>query len=322
MEPWAVTLNPSEPTLIPRNVSLDGTTWSSEQVREPLSEAEREHGHVYLSLLIRVPGVTGNGLLILFLIFCVKRKPFTVYLLHLAIADFMVLLCSSIFQLVDSLHLHDDTWLSYVLLLMSFGYDTGLHLLTAISVERCLSAPVGRGLRLLWALSVLVSGLENFFCLLAAEPRFPECRYVYAFSWVLTFLVFVPLMIFSNLILSVQVCCHLKSRLRAKLYVIVTATVVLFLVFAMPMKVLFIIVYYSNPSDESVWKFFPYLHLLSTINCSVNPIVYFVVGGLRRKKSRKSLKEALLKDTEGCCIHYQKGLSQQLSVVRTIVDSF
>ncbi|XP_077658331.1 mas-related G-protein coupled receptor member X4-like [Urocitellus parryii] len=63
---------------------------------------------------------------------------------------------------------------------------------------------------------------------------------------------------------------------------------------AMPMKVLFIVVYYSNPSGESVWKFFPYLHLLSTINCSVNPIVYFVVGGLRRKKSRKSLKEALL----------------------------
>ncbi|KAF7462371.1 mas-related G-protein coupled receptor member H-like [Marmota monax] len=308
MEPWTVTLNPSESTLYPRNDSLDGTTWSSEQVREPLSEAEREHGHVYFSLLICVPGVTGNGLLILFLIFCVKRKPFTVYILHLAIADFMVLLCSSIFQLVDSLHLHDDTLLSYVLLLMIFGYNTGLHLLTAISVERCLSVlyPIWYQCRrprhqsavacaLLWALSVLVSGLENFFCLLAAEPRFPECRYVYAFSWVLTFLVFVPLMIFSNLILSVQVCCHLKSRQPAKLYVIVTATVVLFLVFAMPMKVLFIIVYYSNPSDESVWKFFPYLNLLSTINCSVNPIVYFVVGGLRRKKSRKSLKEALLK---------------------------
>lgn len=303
-----MTLNPLESTQNPRNESLDRITWSSAQVREPLSEAEREHSHVYFSLLICVPGVTGNGLLILFLIFCVERKPFTVYILHLAIADFLVLLCSSVFQLLNSFHLHGDTLLSYVLLPMILGYNTGLHLLTAISVERCLSVlyPIWYQCRrprhqsavtcaLLWALSVLVSGLENFFCLRAAEPRFPECRYVYAFSCVLTFLVFAPLMIFSNLVLSVQVCCHLKSRQPAKLYVIVTATVVLFLVFAMPMKVLFIIVYYSHPSGESVWKFFPYLNMLSTINCSVNPIVYFVVGGLRRKKSRKSLKEALLK---------------------------
>ncbi|CAO2628712.1 Mas-related G-protein coupled receptor member H [Lemmus lemmus] len=191
---------------------------------------------------------------------------------------------------------------------MIFGYNTGLHLLTAISVERCLSVlyPIWYQCRrpkhqsaftcaLLWALSVLVSGLENFFCILEVKPRFPECRYVYIFSCILTFLVFVPLMVFSNLILFIQVCCNLKPRQPAKLYVIIMATVILFLVFAMPMKVLLIIGYYSNSTDESVWKSLPYLTMLSTVNCSINPVVYVVVGSLSRKKRQKSLKEALQK---------------------------
>lgn len=300
MEPLATTFCPLGSTQYTGNESLNGTTWSSKQVVD--------YSYISVSLVICMLGLTGNGLLIWFLVFCVKRKPFTIYLLHLAIADFMVLLCSSVIQLVNTFHIHDVTLLSYAIFLMIFGYNTGLHLLTAISVERCLSVlyPIWYQCRrpkhqsavacaLLWALSVLVSGLENFFCILEVKPRFPECRYVYIFSCILTFLVFVPLMVFSNLILFIQVCCNLKPRQPAKLYVIIMATVILFLVFAMPMKVLLIVGYYSNSTDESVWKSLPYLTMLSTINCSINPVVYVVVGSLSRKRRRKSLKEALQK---------------------------
>ncbi|XP_038194348.1 mas-related G-protein coupled receptor member H [Arvicola amphibius] len=300
MEPLATTFCPLESTQYTGNESLNETTWSSKQVVD--------YSYISVSLVICMLGLTGNGLLIWFLVFCVKRKPFTIYLLHLAIADFMVLLCSSVIQLVNTFHIHDITLLSYAIFLMIFGYNTGLHLLTAISVERCLSVlyPIWYQCRrpkhqsavacaLLWALSVLVSGLENFFCILEVKPRFPECRYVYIFSCILTFLVFVPLMVFSNLILFIQVCCNLKPRQPAKLYVIIMTTVILFLVFAMPMKVLLIIGYYSNSTDESVWKSLPYLTMLSTINCSINPVVYVVVGSLSRKRRRKSLKEALQK---------------------------
>ncbi|KAM7340915.1 hypothetical protein ACRRTK_001530 [Alexandromys fortis] len=300
MEPLATTFCPLESTQYTGNESLNGTTWSSKQVVD--------YSYISVSLVICMLGLTGNGLLIWFLVFCVKRKPFTIYLLHLAIADFMVLLCSSVIQLVNTFHIHDVTLLSYAIFLMIFGYNTGLHLLTAISVERCLSVlyPIWYQCRrpkhqsavacaLLWALSVLVSGLENFFCILEVKPRFPECRYVYIFSCILTFLVFVPLMVFSNLILFIQVCCNLKPRQPAKLYVIIMATVILFLVFAMPMKVLLIVGYYSNSTDESVWKSLPYLTMLSTINCSINPVVYVVVGSLSRKRRQKSLKEALQK---------------------------
>lgn len=300
MEPLATTFCPLESTQYTGNESLNETTWSSKQVLD--------YSYISVSLVICMLGLTGNGLLIWFLIFCVKRKPFTIYLLHLAIADFMVLLCSSVIQLVNTFHIHDITLLSYAIFLMIFGYNTGLHLLTAISVERCLSVlyPIWYQCRrpkhqsavacaLLWALSVLVSGLENFFCILEVKPRFPECRYVYIFSCILTFLVFVPFIVFSNLILFIQVCCNLKPRQPAKLYMIIMATVILFLVFAMPMKVLLIIGYYSNSTDKSVWKSLPYLTMLSTVNCSINPVVYVVVGSLSRKRRQKSLKEALQK---------------------------
>ncbi|XP_055471865.1 mas-related G-protein coupled receptor member H-like [Psammomys obesus] len=298
MEPLATTFCPLESTEYSRNESLNETTSSSKY----------DYSYMSICLVICLLGLIGNGLLIWFLIFCIKRKPFTIYILHLAIADFMVLLCSSIIQLINIIHSQDIPQLAYPIVFMISGYNTGLHLLTAISVERCLSVlyPIWYQCRrpkhqsavacaLLWALSVLVSGLENFFCILKEKPRFPECRYVYIFSCTLTFLVFVPLMVFSNLVLFIQVCCNVKPRQPAKLYVIIMVTVILFLVFAMPMKVLLIIGYYSNSSDHTVWESLPYLNLLSIINCSVNPIVYFVVGSLRRKKSRKSLREALQK---------------------------
>ncbi|XP_048210639.1 mas-related G-protein coupled receptor member H-like [Perognathus longimembris pacificus] len=309
MEPWTTTLSPGESTPSSGNESLDQTTWSSEPVTETPWAVEEEYYYTYISYLICVLGLIGNGLLIWFLIFCTKRKPFTVYILHLAVADFTVLLFSSLIELVDTFHFDDATLETYAVFLVIFGYNTGLYLLTAISVERCLSVlyPIWYQCRrprhqsavacaLLWALSVLVSGLENFFCLLDEEPSIPECRNAYIFSCALTFLVFVPLMVLSNLVLFLRVCCSLKPRRPAKLYVIILVTVVLFLAFAMPMKVLLIIAYYSYPNNSrSVGVLLPSLSLLSTVNCSVNPLVYFVVGSLRRKKGRKSLKEALQK---------------------------
>ncbi|KFO30368.1 mas-related G-protein coupled receptor member H [Fukomys damarensis] len=308
MEPLTVTLFPLESsTLCTINESLNQTSWSSAQATEPPFNREREAYHIFesISLFICVLGMIGNALLTLFLIFCVKKKPFIVYVLHLSIADFMVLLCSSILHLVNIFHFQDDTLMSYIIFLIMFGYNTGLHLVTAISVERCLSVlcPIwyqcqrpkhqsAVACTVLWALSVLVSGLENFLCL--DRPRFPECRYVYLFSCILTFVIFVPLMVFSNLLLFIRICCHLQRHPPAKLYIIIMASVALFLVFAMPMKVLLIIIYYYNLDNRAGWEFIPFLYLLSTINCSVNPIVYFVAGSLRRKK-RKSFKEALQK---------------------------
>ncbi|XP_075410329.1 mas-related G-protein coupled receptor member H-like [Tenrec ecaudatus] len=296
MELLTMTLSPVEPTLCTRNSSLDQAAGTTEPSRETLSVTTC----IYISLLICLLGICGNGLVIIFLTFYIKRKPFTVYLLHLATADFMVLFSTTVLLLIN---FSSADLRKYIIYMEIFGYNTGLHLLTAISVERCLSVlcPIWYQCQrpkhqsavtctVLWAHSFLVSGLENFFCFFDLESQISECRHVYIFSCALTF-VLVSLMVFSNLILFVKVGCNRKPRQPAKLYVIVTATVVLFLVFAIPLEALLIMAYSGR--DESVWSFFPYWNMLSTINCSVNPIVYYVVGSIRRKNHRKSLKEVL-----------------------------
>uniref|UniRef100_A0A8C9I6P2 G-protein coupled receptors family 1 profile domain-containing protein n=1 Tax=Piliocolobus tephrosceles TaxID=591936 RepID=A0A8C9I6P2_9PRIM len=301
----AGTVSPLESALCTRNESLNQTTWSSEQATQPPVELREQHRYIYLSLFICILGVIGNGFLMLFLIFYVKRKPFTVYILHLVIADFMVL-CTSVLQLIILLcdRLNDDTLLKYIIFGILFGYNTGLHLLTVIRVERCLSHQSAVACTLLWALSLLVLGLENFFCIQVDEFRFPKHPYVYKFLGILALLVFVLLMIFASLRLFIQVCCNLKPRQPAKLYIIIIATVVLFLVFAI---------------NNLVWKLYPYLNILSTINCSVNPIVYFVVGRIRRKKSRKSLREALqkvLEEKPGAVRHQPGQHGETLSLLK------
>ncbi|XP_006868548.1 PREDICTED: mas-related G-protein coupled receptor member H-like [Chrysochloris asiatica] len=299
-----MTLNPLGSTLYTSNEPLDQANLSAKRTTQPPLDLNSLPIHIYISLFICVLGVSGNGLVI-FLLFYIKRKPFTVYILHLAIADFMVLLGTLVLQLliITDNYPQNDTQLNYIIYLVNFGYNTGLHLLTAISVERCLSVlyPIWYQCQrpkhqsavtctLLWALSLLVSGLENFICIFQNQPKFPECQYVYIFSCALTF-VFVPLMVFSSVILFIKVGCNRKPRQPAKLYVIIMVTVVLFLVFAMPTKVLLIMGYYGH--NYSVWYFFPYMNMLSIINSSVNPVVYFVVGSIRKRKSKKSLKEVL-----------------------------
>nr|CDG86209.1 TPA: Mas-related G protein-coupled receptor B [Otolemur garnettii] len=297
-----VTVSPLESTFGAGNESLNQTTQSQ-------SEPPELYRFTYISLFICALGVTGNGLLLSFLIFYIKRTAFTVYTLHLSVADFVVVLCQAIFHMSSiyyNYYFHLDTLLECAIFLMFFGYNTGLHLLTAMSVERCLSViyPIWYHCQrpkhqsavvctLLWALSVLVSGLENFFCILDMFT-FPDCQHVYILSCVLT-LVFVQLMVLSNSILVIQACRHWKPQQPVKLYAIITTTVVLFLVFALPLKVLLIWYYYIT-TNFSVWKWLPLLNMLSIISSSANPIVYFVAVSVRRKKNRKkSLKAALEK---------------------------
>ncbi|XP_068926658.1 mas-related G-protein coupled receptor member H-like [Petaurus breviceps papuanus] len=267
---------------------------------------------IYVSLLITVLGTAGNGLVIWFLLFHFKKNPFTVYILHLSIADLTFLLCISTVNTViiisynfniQSFGLQLFMIIFYVLIM--FGYNTGLFLLTAISVERCLSVlyPIWYKCQrlkhqsaivctLLWILSVFVSWLECFLCLWTAEP-FRPCKVVEVFLLILNFLVFASLMVFSNLTLFIKVFCNLKHHQSAKLYIIIITTVLLFLFFAMPSRILVMIYNFEDENYEPLRLLHPYLNILSCINSTVNPFVYLVVGRIRRKRTSKSLKDIL-----------------------------
>uniref|UniRef100_A0A4X2LV61 G-protein coupled receptors family 1 profile domain-containing protein n=1 Tax=Vombatus ursinus TaxID=29139 RepID=A0A4X2LV61_VOMUR len=251
---------------------------------------------IYVSLLITLLGTAGNGLVIWFLFFHFKKNPFIVYILHLSIADLVFLLCTSTVNTGIIISYNFDMqsfglqlFLSIFYVLILFGYNTGLFLLTAISAERCLSV-----LYSIWYKCQRLKHQTAIICTLL-WPRFSfrPCMGVEIFLLILNLLVFAPLMVFSNLILFIKVFCNLKHCQPAKLYIIIITKVILFLLSAMPSRVLVMMCYFEDENYESLRLLHPYLNILCFINSTVNPIVYLMVGQIRRKRTRKSLKDTL-----------------------------
>ncbi|NWW94716.1 MAS protein, partial [Rhynochetos jubatus] len=95
-------------------------------------------------------GLVGNGIVMWFLGFHMKQNPFTIYILNLAVADFSLLLLffllilavltltTSCSYLYNFLYFYID--FSFIVEFLCHFFDlSSLCLLTAISVERCIS---------------------------------------------------------------------------------------------------------------------------------------------------------------------------------------
>ncbi|XP_066227797.1 proto-oncogene Mas [Saccopteryx leptura] len=254
-------------------------------------------------------GFVENGILLWFLCFRMRRNPFTVYITHLSIADISLLFCIFILTVDYALDYELSSGYYYTIVTLSvtflFGYNTGLYLLTAISVERCLSVLYPIWYRchrpkhqsacvcaLLWALSCLVTTMEYVMCIDSEGQSHSrsDCRAVIIFIAILSFLVFTPLMVVSSAILVVKIRKNTWTSHSSKLYLVITVTIVIFLIFAMPMRLLYLLYY-------EYWSTSRNLHqvslLFSTLNSSANPFIYFFVGSSRKNRFKESLKVVL-----------------------------
>ncbi|NXN29999.1 MAS protein, partial [Nycticryphes semicollaris] len=97
-------------------------------------------------IFISLCGLVGNMVVVWFLSFHMKRNPFTVYVLNLAIADFslllfiLVILISYIISAVSCFFpLEYGFILLLLIVLFLFWYLASMYLLTAMSIERCAS---------------------------------------------------------------------------------------------------------------------------------------------------------------------------------------
>ncbi|XP_069083964.1 proto-oncogene Mas-like [Pleurodeles waltl] len=265
------------------------------------------HGYVEYDLLywinffVSFLGCIENGLVIWLLGFHIKRNPFSVYILNLAIADFSFLLCVfclSIFHIVE--HDNDITGADIIIevteLIMEFGYNTGLYLLTAISLERCLAVlcPIWYKCRrsghqstivcvLIWVLAFLITPME---CLMDLV-----CPIVVLSSSLFHCLFFVPLMVMSSVVLLVKVNKTAVRSPSSQLYLVVVTSVFIFLFFAMPVRVYYIFEMIFRPGEP--YHLYHATILLSTINSSINPLIYLLVGSRKEKKFRESIKVVL-----------------------------
>ncbi|XP_015487099.2 mas-related G-protein coupled receptor member H-like [Parus major] len=256
-----------------------------------------------VTLFICLYGLAGNGAVLWLLGFHIRRNLITVYILNLAVADFTFLLFMfpySLLYLLDDVSCSTLVSLKYLrslLLLSLFSYNMGLYLLAAISIERCGSILFPLWYRchrpkrlswvvcaLLWALSIAVMVVVTSLCL---SHEHEHCQVALISMYALSFLIFAPPMVISNVILFIKVQCGSKRRQPKRLYIVIFLTVLFFLTFGVPL---------------SLWNFLQQLNhtvvssqvvfLLACVNSSINPFIYFLVGSCWRHCSIVSLQVA------------------------------
>ncbi|KAG8133972.1 hypothetical protein E2320_011736 [Naja naja] len=117
--------------------NLDYTTTKVSYEYQIMSDYAQISMFPFIFILCCV-GVTLNGIVIWLLGFQIKRNPFTVLILNLAIADFGFLISMAIFCIEIFIHFIPPGIPFQVLFsLFNFTYINGLFLLTAISIDRC-----------------------------------------------------------------------------------------------------------------------------------------------------------------------------------------
>ncbi|KAM6069014.1 mas-related G-protein coupled receptor member H-like isoform 2-T2 [Theristicus caerulescens] len=251
-------------------------------------------------LLICFCGLVGNGA-VLWLLGCrIRRNPITVYILNLAVADITFLLfmaTSSLLYMMENASCSPVVPLMYersLFLLSLFSYNLGLYVLTAISIERCMSilCPSIRRPQhlsavvcaLLWALSFAVVAAVASLCLLHDHEH---CQRALISTYVLNFLIFAPAMVISNGILFFKVLCGSRRHQPKRLYIVIFLTVLFFLIFGVPLSIWSFLQQFS-------YTVVPYqvVFLLACINSSINPFIYFLVGSCQRRCSLVSLQVA------------------------------
>ncbi|OCT87034.1 proto-oncogene Mas [Xenopus laevis] len=258
-------------------------------------------------------GLIGNAIVIWVLTVKMKRNKYTVYILNLAIADFIYLFFDAVVMLlfVDRLlnirHPSSKTFQALETI-YDFGYSAGMLFLTAISIERCLSVlfPIWHkcyrpkhlstwACGFLWFIGALLSLLDNFVC--PANDftmNTHQCTAIQIFNSVFTFAIIVPLMVMSSFTLIHVVRTTSKKCRPPKIYVAIIITVLVFLVSVVPIKVLWILLYFKLfPSNiYSIALFFASTYC-TVFNSSVNPFIYFFVGRQKMKRFSSSVNEAL-----------------------------
>ncbi|XP_042532210.1 mas-related G-protein coupled receptor member F [Dipodomys spectabilis] len=253
----------------------------------------------YIFLLLCLCGLVGNGLVLWFFGFSIKRTPFSIYFLHLAGADGTYLFSKAVFSLLNTggfLGPFADYIRGVSRILGLCTFLASVSLLPAVSTERCVSVifPAWYWRRrprrlsavvcaLLWLLSMLATAIHSYFCVfLGREVSGRACRHTDISLGVLLFLLFCPLMVLPCLALILHVECWARRRQRsAKLNHVVLALVSIFLVSSIYLGIdwfLFWVFHIPAPFPEYVTD------LCICINSSAKPIVYFLAG---RDKSQR-----------------------------------
>lgn len=271
---------------------------------------------IFLTMVTSVCGAVGNSVVIWLLSCRSQHTPFTVYMLNLAVADLLFLLCmAAVLSLETQPHPELDSisndatpdFTPYAIAYEAmwrvkyFAYTTGLSLLTAISTQRCLSVlcPIWYKCHqpqhlstivtaLLWALSFSMNMLASYFCTTYLHFHKQHCFKVDMAIGTLILGVFMPVMAISSAILFVQVRKSIVQRPR-RLYVVILTTVFVFLVCSLPLGIYWYVVLWTDPKPQVKLLWLCVSRFSSSVSSSANPVIYFLVGNQRHRKLKESM---------------------------------
>uniref|UniRef100_A0A674IXL6 G-protein coupled receptors family 1 profile domain-containing protein n=1 Tax=Terrapene triunguis TaxID=2587831 RepID=A0A674IXL6_9SAUR len=262
-EPSTVSLPLTEPSL-ENGIKYNETDFKTDHLTAVIIDS--------VTLLLCLVKLVGNGIVLWFLGFHIKRNPFTVYILNLAAADFGCLLC-----------------LASLNMLVLFMYSTSLYFLMAISTEQCVlphlvPMPLPKALvchclcPALGSLSCLLTGLEAFACVLNA---FANCIMMLTPLSVTNFLIFASIMVLSSLTLFIKGRSSSQQCQPGKLYIVILLTVLFFLLFAVPHRIVTFLQNFDYDLNLITTTF-----LLASLTAASTQLFTFFVGSYRNRQFR------------------------------------
>ncbi|XP_058030898.1 mas-related G-protein coupled receptor member H-like [Ahaetulla prasina] len=272
-------------------------TWEHSDSNSTHYFNEYETAIFSVTLITCCTGLPLNGIVIWLLGFQMKRNPFTVLILNLAISDFGFLIFAALYSLGDFIAVQPfQSWVMFYL--FDLMYINGLFLLTAISVDRCVAVvfPMWYHYSRPKYLSPVVCALLWIFSffLVGIGSNIKNLVFSYVpwdFDLVVTAVVCLPLSTISSLILFIKICLKSEQVKRGKLLVMILITLLCFLILTLPLYIYVFTTLFLGINHTSLsFLFFLYFNLCSCLNSSVNPVIYFLVGRKKQAKSTGSIK--------------------------------
>ncbi|XP_054841887.1 proto-oncogene Mas-like [Eublepharis macularius] len=265
---------------------------------EPYSYTERIIS-IFL-LCISIVGLLGNGTVIYLLGFRIKRSPFTTYILNLAVADFGFLLFGSLLCILMLIYKMPEIIFDIVNIPATFMYVTSQLLLTAISIDRCVSILFPIWYRchrpthwsttvcaLIWVLTCLPPGISAILYIL---KDFAIGSGILYYPLIVSSFLCLPLVTVSTAILLFKVSCKSQQPQRRRLLTIILLTLLFFLIFAFPLSAINTIYYFYSPKYAILQI---YGAICTYLNSFVNPVIYYMIGRKKKAQQKEILKVIL-----------------------------
>uniref|UniRef100_A0A8D0FA11 G-protein coupled receptors family 1 profile domain-containing protein n=1 Tax=Strix occidentalis caurina TaxID=311401 RepID=A0A8D0FA11_STROC len=273
----------------------------------------QEHEHCQIALismyglnfLIFAPPMVISNVILFIKVLCgsQRRQPKRLYIvIFLTVLFFLIFgVALSIWNFLQQFAVADFSLLLLFFIIVEFLCHffelSSLGLLTTISVERCISVffPIWYRCHRPKHLSGIVSGmswaLTGFFVFsMSLSFSFAEgYETVFAGIAIAVSTILSSTMLISNLLLFIKLQCGSQRRQPGKLYVVVLLSVIFFFAFGIPFSVE---VFLNLPSSHELLPE-KTTFLLALLNCSINPVIYFLVGSWRQCRFQGSMKVAL-----------------------------